>query len=202
MSLALWLKLAAPYFAVGLFWCGARNGWLTILAYHLQILFWMWIDRRQAPFAERCAHRGGVWVWGVALGSVLAGPLAHALLPCMVKVPMTAWLRAYHMSPYSLALMIPYFGLLHPLLEQKHWAPLRRVCPAAHGAFAGYHVLVLWTLLAAPWLALCFGVLTGASVLWGLMQRRSGHLGPAVVSHSLADTGIALAAWIQAVHGG
>ena len=36
--LELALKMAAPYLAVGVFWCLLHNAWLAILAYHGQIL--------------------------------------------------------------------------------------------------------------------------------------------------------------------
>ncbi len=60
--------------------------------------------------------------------------------------------------------MVAYFGLVHPLLEQAHWTPLREATPIAHVAFAGYHMLVLASLLTVPWLAVCFVILTAASV--------------------------------------
>jgi hypothetical protein len=61
--------------------------------------------------------------------------------------------------------------------------------------FAGYHVLVLASLLPVPWLAICFVILVGSSVAWKRMVRRSGSVVPAVFSHVLADLGIVLAAW-------
>jgi hypothetical protein len=94
--------------------------------------------------------------------------------------------------------MIPYFGLVHPLLEQLHWGPLRERTPWAHVFFAGYHVLVLGSLLRLPWLVLCALLLAGASMAWKHMAKRTGSLGAPVASHVGADLGVILAAWLRA----
>ena len=92
--------------------------------------------------------------------------------------------------------MIFYFGLVHPLFEQIHWAPLRESTPLAHLAFAGYHMLVLYSLLTVPWLALCFVVLVAASWLWQRMVRESGSLLLPIASHVAADLGIIIVVWL------
>jgi membrane protease YdiL (CAAX protease family) len=93
--------------------------------------------------------------------------------------------------------MVPYFGLIHPVLEQIHWAPLRQSTPASHVFFAGYHVVVLYSLLTIPWLVLCFVVLATASLLWRGMTKRCGVLAAPLLSHILADLGIIIAAWLK-----
>jgi hypothetical protein len=93
--------------------------------------------------------------------------------------------------------MIPYFGLVHPILEQIHWQPLRETSVWSHPIFAGYHMIVLSSLLSLPWLIVCFCVLVGASISWKLMCHRTGGLTVAVVSHILADFGVVVAAWAR-----
>jgi hypothetical protein len=184
---AIWL--AAPYFAVAVFWCGLSNAWLAILAYHAQIL---WFSRKDITETSWKISPRFILL---ALPAVLAGPLIWWLLPHITHTDFPAWLADHHLSRLSLAVMIPYFGLVHPVLEQIHWAPLREKTPLAHPLFAGYHMLVLFSLLTVPWLAIGFVALAAASVAWQFLAKRSGSLAAPIASHILADLGIVIAAW-------
>ncbi len=133
----------------------------------------------------------------LALPAALAGPLLYCLLPYITHADLSAWLANHHLSRLSLIVMIPYFGLLHPFLEQLHWAPLRENTPVSHIMFAGYHIVVLYSFLTIPWLILCFVVLATASFMWGEMTRRSDSLAAPVASQILADLGIVIAAWLK-----
>jgi hypothetical protein len=188
---ALWLKMLAPYLAVGVFWCGLHSGWLAILAYHAQVLFWA----RGKPYVLSLPPRKRVL--GLAILAALGGPLAYFLLPVITRIDLAVWLAQYQLTGWSFMAMIPYFGLIHPCLEQRHWADLRDATPLAHLMFAGYHMLVLYSLVSWPWLILCFAVLASASWMW---QRLHAHFHSPVIpvlSHMLADTGIMVAAWLR-----
>lgn len=93
--------------------------------------------------------------------------------------------------------MVPYFGIIHPFLEQLHWGQLREKTVAAHPLFAGYHILVLYTLLSLPWLIACFVILTGASFAWQQMQKQTNSIFVPYISHALADTGVIIATLIR-----
>jgi len=93
--------------------------------------------------------------------------------------------------------MIPYFGLVHPFFEQLHWGPLRDRTPLAHPLFAGYHVLVLSSILTAFWLVVCLACLVAASVLWQFMAARAKSLAIPVLSHILADLSVIVAVWLR-----
>lgn len=185
------LRLLAPYIAVSVFWCGLSDAWLTILAYHAQILFW---QRGARPTRSR-QQIGRLVVW--ALPVTLAGPLLFWLLPHITHTDLPTWLADYRLTGRSLILMIPYFGLVHPLLEQLHWRELRERGAVAHLCFAGYHLLVLYTLLTPPWLAVCFTVLVAASIAWRFLATRPGGPTAVVVSYALADFGVVVAAWLR-----
>jgi membrane protease YdiL (CAAX protease family) len=58
-------------------------------------------------------------------------------------------------------------------------------------------MLVLVTLMKAPWLVLSFAILTATSFLWREMTRHGRSLAVPIVSHILADFGIVLAAWFM-----
>ena len=186
------LKLLAPYFAVGVCWCVLSNGWLTILAYHAQILFWS----RNSISGIRCPDSRQIML--IALPAAAVGPALYFLLPYITHTDLSVWLSTHHLSGLSLTVMIPYFGIIHPLLEQLHWTQLRESSPAFHPIFAGYHILVLYSLLAIPWLILCFVVLTATSVIWQQMAKRTNGLSVPVAAHVLADLGIIIAAWLKA----
>lgn len=190
MNVKLTVKLLAPYFAVGVFWCVFSNAWLAMLAYHAQILFWghkslfKW-KRPQYTHLMR-----------LALPAALVGPLLFVLLPYITREGLSLWLASHHLSRVSLLALIPYFGLVHPCLEQWHWAPLRKYGLVSHLAFAGYHMAVLYTLLTGPWLLVCFGMLVAVSVSWQQAETRTHSLVVPIASHMLADLGISIVAYL------
>ncbi len=194
MNVKQTLRLLAPYIAVGVFWCGFSNAWLAILAYHAQILFWSRKSFSQIRWPDRKR------IMLLALPAALTGPLLYFFLPYIMRVDLSVWLVDHHLSHWSLIAMIPYFGLLHPLLEQLHWGRLREKTAVSHPMFAGYHIVVLYSLLNIPGLILCFVVLATMSMIWDQITKRTNSLAAPVVSHVLADFGLILAAWLK-VHG-
>ncbi len=132
----------------------------------------------------------------LALPAALAGPLLFLLLPYITHEELSIWLASHRLSSTSVLLLVPYFGLLHPCLEQMHWAPLRKHGWIAHCMFAGYHVVVLHTLLAVPWLLLCFAVLVTVSMLWQIIATKTQSLAIPLASHILADLGIVIVAYL------
>jgi hypothetical protein len=189
--------MLAPYLAVVVFWCWLHDAWACILVYHAQILLWS---------RHELTHLRGGWdarmFWLVSAPGILAGGLAFLLLPAMSRMPVDSWLSMHGLSGMARLLMVPYFGVVHPLLEEAHWSSLRaqpRLGGAAHVLFAGYHVLVLGSLLRLPWVVACSGVLVLASVVW---KRRAsaaqgGPLIPAL-SHVIADSSLVIAAVLRA----
>lgn len=188
--------MLAPWIAVGVFWLWLESAWATILIYHAMILL---ISGRHL----REVSKG--WDTRLALASavpcLLAGPLTWLLLPSMVKLPLDLWLSTHGLSGPALSLIVPYYGLVHPVLEQAHWGRLRSLpgsaVPAA-AMFAGYHGLVLSTLMEPVWIAACLAVLFGSSLAWTAISRRTGGLAVPALSHAAADSGMILAAFLLA----
>jgi hypothetical protein len=185
------LMLAAPYLAVAVFWVGFESAWLAILAYHGQMLFW---TRRS--LGQNVAGWDARRFAAVAAPAALAGPLLVVLLPHIARTAVAEWLGRYGLAGPTLLLMIPYFGIVHPIIEQTYWAPLRRNSITGHAAFAGYHAIVLYTLLPPLWLALTAGVLTVASLAWERVSVGNRGLLVAMGSHVVADLGVVTAAWM------
>jgi hypothetical protein len=190
---ALGLRFVAPHLAVLFFWCWRHDAWGCILAYHAQILFW---SRHDAGRLLQGWNARRFWI--VAAPAALAGPLAYFLLPHLVRQPLVAWLAAHGLSGIAWMLLVPYFGLVHPVLEELHWGPLRArpgTAAAAHLLFASYHALVLVSLLHLPGVVLCCVLLAAASVVWGrLTTAAQGGLLLPSLSHLLADSSLVVAA--------
>lgn len=187
------LRLLAPYLAVGVFWCLLDSAWLAVLAYHVQIL--LWSRGRLLTGLGPASWRRERWLLA-AIPFALAGPVLYVLLPLVSQTDLVAWLADRGLAGLPLLLMVPYYGLVHPVLEQTHWTALRRRTPAAHVFFAGYHALVLASLLEPLWLGLCLATLLAASWIWRELDRRTGNARTAVLSHVLADVGVVLVAWL------
>lgn len=185
------LKLAAPYIAVGVFWSIFHNAWLAILAYHAQILIWS--PRPFSGFSRLESEKTLI----MALPFAAAGPILYFMLPTATHTDLSSWLAQHHLLRLPLVFMIPYFGLVHPVLEQAHWASLREDTPVAHLMFAGYHMLVLYSLFSTPWLVSCFVILATVSFIWRKMAKRSNSLLVPLTSHILANMGIIIAAWMR-----
>jgi hypothetical protein len=191
--------LLAPYLAVIVFWSGHGTGlssaWLSILAYHAQILFWARDDLRAPRWPQWQRPRALPML--TTLPAIAAGPALYLLAPYVASTDLAQWLTAHGLSGAALLLMIPYFGFVHPVLEQIHWRPLREQTWISHPVFAGYHMIVLSSILEPPYLLLCFVVLVSASLMWLHVQRMEKSLNLAVLAHSLADFGIVVAAWLR-----
>lgn len=191
MSLSFLLRAAAPYLAVGIVMGVFHNAWLAILVYHLQIVAWAVLMKPKLRF--RVGARELLW----AAASVVTGPLIYVLLPHVTSLELSDWLLRNSITKTHLAILIPYYGIFHPFLEQVHWAPLRRAHPSSHLLFSGYHILVLASLFTAPWLMATFISLAVVSAFWLYLEKRLGGLGAPIVSHLLADLGMVIAAWFR-----
>ncbi len=186
----LYLKLLAPYFAVIIFWLFLQNAWLALLGYHLQIILWS----KKLPFKNPWPSKKTDIL--ISLAMAVAGPFIYFVLPLISQIDLSAWLLQYKLSGWLWLAMIPYFGLVHPFLEQAHWGPLREKTPAAGIFFAGYHVIVLYSLLTMFWLLASFIVLAAASLIWQQIAKNSKSYSAPVLSHILADFSVVIAAWL------
>lgn len=182
------LRMAAPYIAVGIFWVWLKNAWMAIFVYHAQIAVLNWPIPRPRPALNR-------WQLALILPAVLAGPLVYFLLPSIAKTDLGRWMEGYGLNGVALGLLIPYFGLIHPWLEQQNWHNLWERFWWSAPVFAGYHMLVLYELLELSGLVLVFVVLTGAAFMWGRLAKLSGSCCANTMMHAFADFGIILAAW-------
>lgn len=183
LSLFLILRMLAPYFSVIVGWLCFKNGWLAILLYHAQIIFWALL-KEESPRITGLIKFTHTWI----LPSLLLGVAAFLLLPVLISHSgFREWLNIYKLLGYSLVLMIPYFGLLHPILEEYHWRPITEITSWGHFFFAFYHALVLYSRFPLWLVVLCVLGLLLVSVLWSEMYKREGHMLSAILFHIFAD---------------
>jgi len=184
--------MAAPTLAILVGWVGLQNAWIAIGLYHIQMICW---SRSELPRTCRGWNRRTFLT--SALPLLATAPVVYVLLPQITSVPVGTWLERYGLEGWQLGAMIPYFGIVHPFLEQAHWGRLResRFGPFSHVAFAAYHGIVVGSLLPPVWVLASILILITASCLWTYMARqaRGGLLVP-TLSHIFADLGMVVAA--------
>lgn len=192
------MKLVAalvPYIAVLLGMKGLGSAWSAILFYHAGILIVMRSAKRCDDWKKLFSGKSSLLI-PATIVCAMAAPVIYFLWPWLGSPEMgiPEWLTKYGLTGIAWILLIPYFSLIHPILEEIHWrglAPetMKPLC-WQDLLFAGYHVLVLYELVYWPWLFLVFGILTGSSVFWRwAADRFDGYLLP-VLSHAAADAGV------------
>ena len=187
--MALALRIGAPYLSVLIFWVWLENGLLALLAYHAQILFWA-IQSQKPNFSI------SKQALGVVTPTAFCGVVTYFFLPYLVKLPVSEWLARFKVTGVTLSFLVPYFGVIHPFLEQAHWRPICQGMRLGHWFFAGYHMLVIHSLLSLPWLIISFFLLTAVSYLWSYLARKEGSYFPSTLIHICADFGMILAVWL------
>ena len=206
------LKIAAPYLAVVIGLYIFHNAWLSIFLYHGQIVLWWLIDRvsnyqttntNKPDLPTGIKQVLDIASKGMLPISALAGVACYFLLPYIVKDVggLELWLSSVQLTGIALLLLIPYFGIIHPPIEQAHWQPLTKLPSPynyiSHLSFAAYHGLVLYLILQPIWIILCIIILSCISFLWSYVRTQKGTTYLSVLSHILADIGIVTAAYLH-----
>ena len=193
-------QLSVPYLSVLFFWVGLNNAWLTILGYHLLILI---TTTEKIPIDVNQIKSG--WnrpiFWFLLPCFAGAGLILYYAIPFMCKVEIGIWLSRFNLDNLAFLLMIPYFGIVHPLVEQFHWTSLTQSKVSQwliDITFSGYHLIVLWGLLKLPWLIITGIILVIASRTWFLVPKKTGgNIAMNIILHLAADTGIIVAAGLR-----
>ena len=187
-----------PYVAVGIGMYGFHSAWLAILLYHAGILAFLAVRRPEGLGRRLLAGMKSPLVIPGMLICAMAAPLIYFMWPWFAASEsiLPEWMLRYGLTGWAWWLLIPYFSIIHPVLEEIHW---RGVSPS--GAmrlcwqdllFAGYHLLVLFQLMHTPWLLLVLVVLTGSSFFWRWADVRFGGYGLAILTHGVADAAVLL----------
>lgn len=190
------LAAVVPYVAVWLGMMLFKSAWLAVLLYHFGIVLFLLI-RRPADLKQKLIIG---WRNRLTLPSVvacaMAAPVVYFLWPLfqMSETVLPEWMAQYGLTGWSWILLIPYFSIIHPVMEELHWREADPVdAPLLYWGdflFAGYHVLVLHQLIFWVWLLPIFGILVGSSAFWRWTSRRFGGYALGILTHASADAGV------------
>lgn len=166
---------------------------VAVALYHFGILLCL----RWKVFATARLFRGFNLSLFVGLGAacLLTWPLVQLLWPRMVlpTVDLQNLLTHWHLRGPPVWIFVFYSITIHPLLEESFWRGLMPDRWISDALYAGFHMLVLYTLIHPGWLPLAFFVLFFAASVWRLLVRKTGGLVLPVLTHALADLGVILA---------
>jgi hypothetical protein len=190
------LAALGPYLAVLIGMHLFRSAWLAILLYHAGILAFL-VCRRPAGLWRRMwfGMKNPLLFPGLVV-CAMAAPVVYFMWPWFAasETILPEWLATYGLAGRAWLLLIPYFSIVHPALEEVHWqaiSPKRRKGLCWQDVlFAGYHVVALFQLIKAPWLFLVFTVLAGSSVFWRWAADRFGGYGLPILTHAAADAAV------------
>lgn len=176
-----------------------RSAWTAVLLYHAGIVAFLLMRRRPNVWKRAWAGMRTPLLIPSVLVCAFAAPIVYFMWPWFAasETVLPEWMARYGLTGLSWLLLVPYFSIVHPVLEEIHW---RGLAPEGFVwlcwqdlLFAGYHVLVLFQLIHWPWLFLVFGVLVGSSVFWRWAADRFGGYGLPILTHAAADAGVVVA---------
>jgi hypothetical protein len=185
-----------PYIAVLIGMVLLKSAWLAIGLYHLGIIAFLLYRSPPNVVGRLWSGYNRRLLIPSAMACTLAAPIIFFLWPWFSRpdVPLNRWLSQVGLEGLSWILFIPYFALVHPVLEELFWRTLTdgtyKLVEWKDLLFAGYHLLVLGSLIKGPWLLVVFGSLVIASSFWRKTAHRFSGYGIAVVTHAIADAAV------------
>ncbi len=134
---------------------------------------------------------------GAAVAGACAGLLLYMLWPSLgfINDP-DSYVRTIGLNERTWPAFLAYFILTNALIEEYYWRGYLGSVGKRIGLndlmFAGYHVLVLASLIEPVWLLGAFVCLTAGAWLWRQMNHLNGGLLASTVSHLTADATVIL----------
>jgi membrane protease YdiL (CAAX protease family) len=202
IRIAAWIPYIAVLIGMYLF----HSAWLAVLLYHAGIVAVL-LYRKPTGLWRKIGsgYKARLLIPGMAI-CALAAPVVYFMWPWFAASEhiLPSWLTAYGLDGWTWLLFIPYFSIVHPVLEEVHW---RAISPTGFPIicredllFSGYHVLVLFQLVKAPGLVLVFAVLAGSSIFWRWTAQRLGGYALPILTHAVADAGVVIAVYCLQRH--
>ncbi len=193
------MKLLAafvPYVSVLVGMYVFHSAWLAVLLYHLGVVAFVVCRKPENIWQRMWAGTKSPLLIPGLIGYAMVAPVVYFMWPWISVSDsiLPEWMARYGLTGAAWLLMIPYFSLVHPILEEIHW---RGISPEKVNGicwqdlvFAGYHVLVLFQVIDWLWLFLVFGILAGSSVFWRWSAGKFGGYGLPILTHAVADAGV------------
>lgn len=192
---AAWIPYIAVLIGMYLF----QSAWLAILLYHIGVIGFLFFRKSTGLWMRMGRGLGTPLLVPGLIVCAMAAPVVYFMWPWIAisENILPRWLAYYGLSGWAWWLLIPYFSIVHPILEELLWREIGsdcnpRIC-RQDLMFAGYHVLVLFQLVKTPWLILVFVVLTSSSIFWRWAARRFGGCLLPTLTHAVADAGVMIA---------
>ncbi|QBG48392.1 CPBP family intramembrane metalloprotease [Verrucomicrobia bacterium S94] len=190
-----------PYLAVLLGMHVLSSAWAAMLFYHAGMLLFLCIRKSSGDW-KKIGRGCSPLLIPAMIVCALAAPVVYFMWPFfrISEHALVEWMAEYGLTGAAWMLLIPWFSVVHPMLEELHWRGIgperaERLCWQDF-AFAGYHVFVLYELVYWPWLFMVFGILVGSSFFWRwAAERFGGYLLP-VLTHAVADAGVLMGVWL------
>lgn len=205
-----------PYLAVIIGLYIFHHAYIALLLYHSLIWGYMYTQKRYNIFEQDTQTKEvkkSLWTKYIVFVLITAcsGPLVYTYIRFLqpylqkaIKIPplqLFDYLAYYQVFSFSIPLFIVYFGIVHPLIEQKHWRALfyhinlnhdKKMGIILHLLFALYHIVVLYTLMPFPILLLVFWLLFFVSIIWNYFMKHNISFTYLLVSHIITDTSMVI----------
>ena len=191
----------SPYLAVllGVFYL--KNGFLSVLFYHLILLICIiGINRAKAiKLIVTGFHRyiGPL----ICLGGLLPGVVILLLWPTAKSesVKIAQLFESINLSGTSFIVFALYACFVNPFLEESFWRGCfknQTLWPnTVDMLFAGYHALAVFPVLKAPFVVLVFLAMTFVAWFFRTLYRLTGGLAIPLLTHIIGDIAILYTLW-------
>jgi hypothetical protein len=195
-----WLAPVLPYLAV---WAGLflfKSAWAALIGFHLAILLMLAILRPNIPINILFKSNHPTRILLSALFCSVGGIGLYFLWPVFgMASDLPAQLQSIGLTSSSWPLLIAYFSLVNPFIEEYFWRGVLGTDSTKINIgdflYAGYHALVLWGRLHPLSIVLALIVLTSAGWVWRQVAREDKGLLAPVLGHMAADFMILLAVY-------
>jgi len=191
-SLRKILPAFIPYLAITIGFLVFENAWLAMLGYHAGIAAYLVCSKTKIDLRHTFGSKNPRLL---ALGLAAAAAVSSCLYlfwPLLgIPEDISQYLNNTGLNGHTWPVFLAYFIIVNPPLEEYFWrhclaSPQKR--PVLHDLlFAGYHLLVFYSLVAPVWLILVFLGLTAGAWFWRQLNRGNGGILASYTSHLAAD---------------
>jgi membrane protease YdiL (CAAX protease family) len=192
-----WLAPILPYLAV---WAGLflfKSVWLALAGFHIAVLLALLFLRSNIPINILFKSKYPKWILASVLFCSTSGIGLYFLWDVFgIANDLPAQLQSIGLTSSSWALLIAYFSLVNPFIEEYFWRGVlgnnSKKLYAGDAVYAGYHALALWGRVHPLSILFAVIIITSAGWLWRQMAREDGGLLAPVLGHMIADFTILL----------
>jgi hypothetical protein len=196
-----WLAPIPPYLAI---WAGLflfKSAWFAMIGFHLSILLVLLIARPGIPVQILFQTKHFTWTRRSILACAGVGAAIYFFHPHLgVAADLSLQLELLGLTPSNWPVFIAYFSLVNPFIEEYFWraclgSDTRGVYPG-DAIYAGYHSLVLWTMVHPVMNLVSFLTLAFTGWLWRQIRLEDEGLLVPVLGHLAGDFTIMLSVYL------